>query len=331
MNQREQQGDIMAQFARMLGTTVLNNEVHVPEGKGSGCITGFKPNEFIGMVLMKYRLSTPIELMDENKEPEEDRRRGSGPHLTFLFQNCLNGVDDSKRKTVQISTMGVGTEKELMAVDQRADLLITIYSKFLARQFPTYKQSTLLRQIIEGKKSLFFENTVNLQQQNIIRELTTRDPGDILRSFYQTLKISELVCELLITLLDRDCQQAYPVNHDDLKQIYNVRDYMLAHLNEPPVVSTLAAKAAMSVSKLERLFKQIFGDSLFHYYQLRRMERAAELLKSGHCTVASVGYQLGFSNLSHFSRLFEKVMGKKPKKYTEDKFQSIVHIEQNPT
>ncbi len=50
------------------------------------------------------------------------------------------------------------------------------------------------------------------------------------------------------------------------------------------------------------------------------MERAAELLRTGHYTVASVGYQLGFSNLSHFTRLFEKVMGKKPKKYTVSYF-----------
>jgi len=29
-----------------------------------------------------------------------------------------------------------------------------------------------------------------------------------------------------------------------------------------------------------------------------------------------VGYQLGFTNLSHFSRVFEQHTGKKPKKYS---------------
>jgi AraC-like DNA-binding protein len=32
--------------------------------------------------------------------------------------------------------------------------------------------------------------------------------------------------------------------------------------------------------------------------------------------VAQAGYELGFSNLSHFSRLFEKHYGQNPKKFS---------------
>jgi AraC-like DNA-binding protein len=33
-------------------------------------------------------------------------------------------------------------------------------------------------------------------------------------------------------------------------------------------------------------------------------------------SVSEVGYQMGFSNISHFSRVFEKHIGLKPKKYS---------------
>jgi AraC-like DNA-binding protein len=47
------------------------------------------------------------------------------------------------------------------------------------------------------------------------------------------------------------------------------------------------------------------------------MQEAARLLQSKQFSVSEVGYQLGFSNLSHFSRTFEKHVGMKPKKYAQ--------------
>jgi AraC-like DNA-binding protein len=46
------------------------------------------------------------------------------------------------------------------------------------------------------------------------------------------------------------------------------------------------------------------------------MQEAARLLNEKRLTVSEVGYQLGFTNLSHFSRVFEQHIGMKPKKYS---------------
>jgi len=72
----------------------------------------------------------------------------------------------------------------------------------------------------------------------------------------------------------------------------------------------------MSETKLKQLFKQTFGDSIYNYFQKIRMEEAAFLLKQSAYSVSEVGFQLGFSNLSHFSRLFQRHYGVTPKKYS---------------
>ena len=72
----------------------------------------------------------------------------------------------------------------------------------------------------------------------------------------------------------------------------------------------------MSEPKLRKLFRQTFGKSVFDYYQALRMQEAARLLKERRLTVSEVGYQLGFTTLSHFSRVFEQHIGLKPKKYS---------------
>ncbi|MDR1171571.1 MAG: helix-turn-helix transcriptional regulator, partial [Bacteroidales bacterium] len=63
-------------------------------------------------------------------------------------------------------------------------------------------------------------------------------------------------------------------------------------------------------------FRQIFGNSIFSYYQTFRMKEAARLLKEEKLSVSDVGYQLGFTNLSHFSRIFAAHIGMKPKQYS---------------
>jgi len=74
--------------------------------------------------------------------------------------------------------------------------------------------------------------------------------------------------------------------------------------------------AGLSETKMKGLFKQVFGESIFNYFQKARMDEAAFLLKHGGVSVSEAGYELGFTNLSHFGRVFEKHYGLNPKKYS---------------
>jgi AraC-like DNA-binding protein len=106
------------------------------------------------------------------------------------------------------------------------------------------------------------------------------------------------------------------VNNADAEKLIAIRNIILADLSKLPSIHTLAITVGMSETKLKLLFKQTFGDTIYNYYQKVRMEEAAFLLKQAAYSVSEVGYQLGFSNLSHFSRLFQRHYGSTPKKYT---------------
>ncbi len=74
-------------------------------------------------------------------------------------------------------------------------------------------------------------------------------------------------------------------------------------------VEKLSKMAGMSLSKFKLLFKQIFGTTPYQYYLTNRMERAMELLESKKYSVSEVGYIIGYSNLSQFTKAFHKHFG----------------------
>lgn len=97
---------------------------------------------------------------------------------------------------------------------------------------------------------------------------------------------------------------------------YEIQSIVLSDLSTPVKLPELAKRLGMSETKMKALFKQIFGNSIYSYYQTARMQEAAFLLKHSDYAVSEIGYRLGFSNLSHFSRLFKKHYAMTPKKYS---------------
>lgn len=116
--------------------------------------------------------------------------------------------------------------------------------------------------------------------------------------------------------MQREAAPTSKLHIDDIKAIYAIKLRLQSQLSEPPDIALLAIEAGMSAPKMRKLFKQTFGKGVFEYYQFARMQEAARLLKDKRLTVSEVGYQLGFTNLSHFSRIFEQYIGMKPKKYS---------------
>lgn len=90
---------------------------------------------------------------------------------------------------------------------------------------------------------------------------------------------------------------------------------MIHDLSQPVTVEKLSKIAGMNINKMRKLFIQIFGMGIYDYFQKHRMLEAAKIMKNQKISVSEVGYLLGFENLSHFTRMFERYIGMKPKAY----------------
>ena len=67
---------------------------------------------------------------------------------------------------------------------------------------------------------------------------------------------------------------------------------------------------------LSREFSKYFDDLTFgNYIRKLRIEKAIDLLHSSRYTLVEIAYLTGFSDQSHFTRIFKKVTGKNPSTY----------------
>ncbi|MDX2284110.1 MAG: AraC family transcriptional regulator [Bacteroidia bacterium] len=98
----------------------------------------------------------------------------------------------------------------------------------------------------------------------------------------------------------------------DLERLFQARAVLLARLSRPPGIEELARMTGFSVSKLKSAFKAVFGLPVHQYVQQFRMQKARELLEAGRCSVSEAGYEVGYSNLSHFTAAFRKQFGLNP-------------------
>jgi len=318
MKKYEQQTvpNILLRFAHLLETEVRNNRVDIPEKFGSGYCAGFVFNEHIRMLISNYELNE--DLMVSNPDINTAKRV-----LFFKFQNIFpktelasTGRHLMETPSVMIATSRINTDEVISIHTNTATINIEVDADYLNGLFDVPEKSPVLKSLLQNMQPLLFEQIVYPSLQKIVYEIVAEPIGETFKLFFLRVKAEELICRLLMELEKRDGKYLYPLNSRDIQTIYKVKEQMLEHLETPPVIKELAVHAGMSPTKLKRLFSQVFGNSIFNYYQGFRIKEAARLLKEEKLSVSDTGYRLGFTNLSHFSRIFYEHIGIKPKKYS---------------
>ncbi len=101
-------------------------------------------------------------------------------------------------------------------------------------------------------------------------------------------------------------------NPADKEKVTRARELLIQHLCEPITIKELSRKVAMNECYLKKGFKEMYGTTIFEFYQSQRMEHAKYLLYEKAMNVTEVSLMLGYSSISHFSTAFKKQTGLKP-------------------
>jgi AraC-like DNA-binding protein len=102
------------------------------------------------------------------------------------------------------------------------------------------------------------------------------------------------------------CQRQKRTNRE---RIERVRYLIERDLENPPSLDMLAGEVGCSSFHLSRLFVQETGVSFPKFLRMKRIEKAAELLRAGRMNVTDTAMAVGYSSLSAFNKAFVEQIG----------------------
>lgn len=109
---------------------------------------------------------------------------------------------------------------------------------------------------------------------------------------------------------------------EEIGVIERAIQYMKEQVEEDISRDDVANHVNLNPAYLSRLFKKETGANLIDYLIETKMNRAKQLLEATPMTVGAVAQQVGYSNFSHFTKMFKKQFGVNPQEYRQSKSQN---------
>ncbi|MCM1169284.1 MAG: AraC family transcriptional regulator [Bacteroides sp.] len=181
--------------------------------------------------------------------------------------------------------------------------------KFLREFYHGIDKDTLPEQARRNKKSL----TVLPADRPDIKSLFE----SVIPYFESNMKPSEEILKLKMT------EGVYVLLNTDRNLYASLFDFtepwkidLLEYMNENYMyelsMEEMAGYTGRSLASFKRDFKKVSDLSPQKWVINRRLDAAREMLSAGNSKVTDVCYQVGFKNLSHFSKIYKEKFGFQP-------------------
>ena len=203
---------------------------------------------------------------------------------------------------------------------ESVDILSFVFTSTLLTQFVKSRigSGSLSEEVLAFKHTTSFSKIIPLynRTRNILDGLLNNTYNETLKNIYVNAQTQMLLLYSMDCMLGEkeintiSCK--FLANEDDRQKITKAREILIKSIGEPITIKQLSRKVAMNECYLKKGFKEMFGTTIFDFYQSQRMEHAKYLLYEKGLSVTDVSVLLGYSSISHFSTAFKKHTGLKP-------------------
>jgi len=192
-------------------------------------------------------------------------------------------------------------------------ITVELAAEFLTRHLAGQEDALhpLIREALAGKRSVTGVGTalpLNTAQQQIVASLRNPPVFAAAQGLWYQGKAAELMAQLFFQPAEEEffCTRQHRIAKERTERVIEILRRDLAN---PPALEQLGKEVGCSAFYLSRTFSQETGSTIPQYLQRLRMDRAAELLRSGKYNVTEAALEVGYSSFSHFSLAFRQTHG----------------------
>ena len=129
------------------------------------------------------------------------------------------------------------------------------------------------------------------------------------RTMWFTAKVYEVAAELFFDHTAEDALFCTRQTHVAQERVEKAAALVRTHFAEPLTLEELGQRVGCSPFYLSRTFTEQMGMTISQFLRQVRLERAAELLRSGKFNVTQAALEVGYSSVGHFSTAFHETFG----------------------
>ena len=143
------------------------------------------------------------------------------------------------------------------------------------------------------------------------------------KAYFSTRILSSKQHEAMVKLLSIFAQHLSMVSNQVVVQqenaeppaITKARQFIQDHQTDDLSLGEVARAVNTSSFYFCKIFKKFTGLNFTHYLSRLRIEKARNLLLNPNLRVSEIAYEVGFQSLTHFNRVFKRIIGQSPTDY----------------
>jgi len=149
------------------------------------------------------------------------------------------------------------------------------------------------------------------------------DRAEMEEAYFDTKVISTKTHDSVIKLLSIFAQHLSMLSNQVVVQqenseppvIIRAKEYIHEHQTEELSLGQVAKAVNTSTFYFCKMFKKVTGINFTDYLSRVRIEKSKNLLLNPNLRVSEIAFEVGFQSLTHFNRVFKKILGQSPTEY----------------
>ncbi len=149
------------------------------------------------------------------------------------------------------------------------------------------------------------------------------DRKDLHEAYFGTKVVSSKEHSSVVKLLSIFSQHLAMISNrifveetnSELPVITRAKEYIQKNQAEDLSLGQVASAVHTSTFYFCKLFKKATGLNFTEYVSRVRIEKAKNLLLNPNLRISEIAYEVGFQSLTHFNRVFKKIIGESPTEY----------------
>ena len=204
------------------------------------------------------------------------------------------------------ATRQAGQRHQFLTIEMSFDFLTEHLEQFVTSLHP------LVRDIVANRpaeSAVAPVTRLTSRQQQLLTSLRQAPVLALAQTIWYQAKALEAAAEFFFVAKDNHELFCHRAKRLSTERVEKVVAMLSKNLATPPALEEIGRAVGCSAFHLSRTFSAATGMTIPQYLRQLRMERAAELLRSGKFNVTETALEVGYNSLSHFSHAFHETFG----------------------